>query len=601
MDTNFGGSAEGYVLAVGEPTADSSPRSANVEISQVVETFYGCGGRGEFRMGSGAGGRCGQRDLVAPGAESVEPPQRDDCDTSCYQDLPCRDSGKEVASLYRQHGGVLGSKERWYGEELGGAPQGNRTSISESGGRNRGCRLDTLGEDESTRSRWSLQDNGSGRLDCKTGDRSGVVGPLGGVRFGSIRERAEYCVPTFPGQMVVSPSLWSQRVCLELDRFSLLDRPTCGAHRSGSTISPGRGARLRRDPSCSLLAKPILVARSSDNRARHARPRENRGGHNSKKSRERRTLEEQGMENGGSQTLSDHVTKLIDLSRAQSTVKTYLEEWRSFEEFMAERKKEPLGCSRRDVEEYLAWLDLMAMSWRGVRAIYAIKWMHDKFDLPFAINGRLKLLVDALEKKAKNERVVRRRDPFPIGALRKWMIIENRPTNWLRDAAVVVLGLRAMRRASELAELRLRDIEIEENRQIMWVFVRRAKNDQLARGLNIPIEATGGLTCPVRIVSAYLAQRRGSSPDDYVFEARRSVKLSSQAISSIVQRMARMTGFSGVFSSHSLRIGGATAAMAAGITKEQIMTIGGWSSDAVDRYLRPLETVQLRASSRMGL
>jgi len=54
-------------------------------------------------------------------------------------------------------------------------------------------------------------------------------------------------------------------------------------------------------------------------------------------------------------------------------------------------------------------------------------------------------------------------------------------------------------------------------------------------------------------------------------------------------------------SSHSLQIGGGTAVMMAGLTREQIMMIGGWSSAVVDRYLRALEMTRLRVSARMGL
>jgi len=49
------------------------------------------------------------------------------------------------------------------------------------------------------------------------------------------------------------------------------------------------------------------------------------------------------------------------------------------------------------------------------------------------------------------------------------------------------------------------------------------------------------------------------------------------------------------------RIGGATAAMVAGLTREQIMSIGGWSSAAVDQYLRALESTRLKVYERMGL
>jgi len=58
------------------------------------------------------------------------------------------------------------------------------------------------------------------------------------------------------------------------------------------------------------------------------------------------------------------------------------------------------------------------------------------------------------------------------------------------------------------------------------------------------------------------------------------------AISSIVVKMATKAGFVGKFSSHSLRIGGASAAVKGGLTVEQVKAIGGWVSGSWEDYLR---------------
>ena len=64
--------------------------------------------------------------------------------------------------------------------------------------------------------------------------------------------------------------------------------------------------------------------------------------------------------------------------------------------------------------------------------------------------------------------------------------------------------------------------------------------------------------------------------------------------------MAQHLSLDGKYSGHSLRIGGATAAMQAGLTLEQIQTIGGWKSPAVHLYLRLIGTMQLGTSEKMG-
>ena len=72
------------------------------------------------------------------------------------------------------------------------------------------------------------------------------------------------------------------------------------------------------------------------------------------------------------------------------------------------------------------------------------------------------------------------------------------------------------------------------------------------------------------------------------------------AVNSVVKRLAQHLQLDGKYSGHSLRIGGATAAMEAGLTLEQIQAIGGWNSPAVHRYLRLVGTAQMGTSEKMG-
>jgi len=77
----------------------------------------------------------------------------------------------------------------------------------------------------------------------------------------------------------------------------------------------------------------------------------------------------------------------------------------------------------------------------------------------------------------------------------------------------------------------------------------------------------------------------GGQEEGLLFRAAQGGRLSTQAITLICQRMVAVAGLKVRVSSHSLQIGGATAAMMEGLIREQIMKIGGWSSAAMDRYL----------------
>jgi integrase len=153
-----------------------------------------------------------------------------------------------------------------------------------------------------------------------------------------------------------------------------------------------------------------------------------------------------------------------------------------------------------------------------------------------------------------------------------------------------------MRRGSELAALRVEDVTIDGERAC--VRVRKAKNDQLGRGHEVFIDASGSAACPVRLLKEWL-RVRGTRPG-LLFTACGGRPLSTSTISAVCQRMVAAAGRSEVVTSHSLRIGGATAAVEGGLTREQAMTIGGWESDAVDRYLRARELAAEGVSHRMG-
>jgi len=77
--------------------------------------------------------------------------------------------------------------------------------------------------------------------------------------------------------------------------------------------------------------------------------------------------------------------------------------------------------------------------------------------------------------------------------------------------------------------------------------------------------------------------------------------MSVPAISNVVSKMAEEAGIQGKFSGHSLRIGGASAALAAGFSIDQVKALGAWKSDAVNQYLQPVLVEQDAVSRSLGL
>lgn len=195
------------------------------------------------------------------------------------------------------------------------------------------------------------------------------------------------------------------------------------------------------------------------------------------------------------------------------------------------------------------------------------------------------------------------RDPLPVTVVRRVWALGPEPgqarSMWLRDLLLTALGLRLMRRPSELARIRRRHLEWD-HQGWLWVLLPETKTNKSGRGKRVPIEPSpDSPTCPLKLLAAYLAVVPGA-PDDLLFRSVRGAPLTTSAISSVVSRLATRAGFTGRFTGYSLRIGGATAAVAAGMTMAQIRSVGDWESKAVLHYLRAVGAAHARMTERMG-
>lgn len=320
-------------------------------------------------------------------------------------------------------------------------------------------------------------------------------------------------------------------------------------------------------------------------------------------------------------SLTAAAIQLASAATAASTARVYASAWRAFEAFCARDGVPALPASSLTVGRWLAERAAAGGGGSVRRDLAAVRDRHLTVGAPDptadmwvqrVAAGSARLAATQREPKAE-------RQALPTLVVR-WLV--DRVPAWLglgrafvprasddqvvalRDAAMVALGLRLMRRGAELGELRVDDVE-DRGADGLVVTVRKSKTDQLAAGLRLPVDATGGATCPVGLLRRWLMVRpvlvcRGDGCES-LFVSVRGQPLTTSAISSIVRRAAEGAGLAGRFSAHSLRIGGATAALGAGASIDAIRAIGGWSSDAVMRYLRPASAAMDALSSKMGL
>ena len=116
------------------------------------------------------------------------------------------------------------------------------------------------------------------------------------------------------------------------------------------------------------------------------------------------------------------------------------------------------------------------------------------------------------------------------------------------------------------------------------VHIKCSKTDPFCVGCDIYVGRGNSLICPVVALVNFLALR-GPSPGP-LFCYVDGHPLTQQQLSSTVQAILNSTGYHGSYSGHSFRIGAATTTASWGVPDHLIKTLGRWSSDAYQLYIR---------------
>ncbi|HKY36498.1 MAG TPA: tyrosine-type recombinase/integrase [Polyangiaceae bacterium] len=174
-----------------------------------------------------------------------------------------------------------------------------------------------------------------------------------------------------------------------------------------------------------------------------------------------------------------------------------------------------------------------------------------------------------------------------------------------RDKALICVGIACAMRISELCELELHEQKIDEETRSLWVFVRKAKNDQRGRG-HERVAFAQKKCCPVEALKQWL-RLRGCSPGPVFCPIARNGVLQvgaglseRQGMRMVSERLrAAGVGFEDA-SSHSMRATFGT--LAKDWPLSAVMAHGGWlSSRAALKYQRQGKLFDERENPTSGL
>jgi len=177
------------------------------------------------------------------------------------------------------------------------------------------------------------------------------------------------------------------------------------------------------------------------------------------------------------------------------------------------------------------------------------------------------------------------RHPFPA----PWLPTSPPPQADPVESFAVLLGFVFFLRVSEYcltakhgSRLRVDNLTVvtlPSGTEALCLSIRKSKTDLVGAGSIHLREATGCANCPVRRFKAYAATRPGSRPDDPALQWRNGRPFTDAHLNVTVKAIARSHGHADdFFSSHSLRSGGASAGLAAGMSDALLMREGRWKS-----------------------
>ena len=256
----------------------------------------------------------------------------------------------------------------------------------------------------------------------------------------------------------------------------------------------------------------------------------------------------------------------------------------------------PFPASELLLLRFVASLDPKLRGSTVQNYLSAVRSLHimNGFPCPFNEYERLKLVVKALKKSSG---APKKRSPVTIGMLREICARLNlRDYNDVLLWAMMLSGFFGFLRVSEFTvtgtfsahhDLSLNDLSLSQDLSMGYLQIKTSKCDPFREGCRVVLGATDNAVCPILALMLYLNRRCPTNGPLFKFADGRAV--SRHWFCKRLKEVLLSIGVKGDYSSHSLRIGAATAAAAAGVPHATIQLLGRWSSDAYKLYIRMSE------------
>ena len=325
-----------------------------------------------------------------------------------------------------------------------------------------------------------------------------------------------------------------------------------------------------------------------------------------------------GLRDPSLRELASRLESTVIASRATGTTDAYRRaflRWRRFAASLDEIQAFP--AKPEHVALYLQHVLDTTKSHSAVdSAIYRIQWAHNLAGIPSPTNSPIVHAISRASKRIFGTRVSNKKEPISPEMIRTLVDISNLDNLLeLRNVCIFLLAYAGFFRIEEVLHIRYGDISFHSG--YVTINLEVSKTDQLRKGNQVVIaESSNDDTCPVKIFKRYLSHLESCpvEPSQYVFRALSKTRSGHTLVSankpisySSVRDYFKST-FKDIvpnialFSTHSLRAGGASAAANAGVADRLFQRHGRWKSvSAKNGYVEDSLESRLLVSKNLGI
>ena len=290
--------------------------------------------------------------------------------------------------------------------------------------------------------------------------------------------------------------------------------------------------------------------------------------------------------------------RLFDLALAPTTLQSYTSAFQRYQLFCLHASLQPFPVSEHNLVLFCTHLSCHVAA-KTIKSYFSgIRFHSVALGHYFNVSSmpRLYYVLRGIKRSQGNSHCLPLRQPITMVHLRRllsWLQTSNLPLQdrhlWWSACTLAFFGLL---RASEYTAptvntfaanftLGTSDIRFNTDFTSLLVFIKASKTDPFRVGCTIHIGSTNNQFCPVNAMRVFLRSRSTTSAVPLFVFADDSF-LTRSRMSSFILSVLGGTNLN----THSFRIGGATALAVAGFSDAHIQTIGRWSSNCFQRYIR---------------